>query len=170
MSKSIFKIVNEYLDITSQLVETGGELTPEIESLLVINQAEFVTKIDSYASVLEQLRMAKDLWTKRKTRVGNVCKTIDAMTDRLKGNIIDSVKKLGVNKVDGKETAFRIKTTNGAVKFSDEKLIPEKYKIQTIVTTIDKAAIGDDLRSGIPVAGCYLQINDSLSEANPDIL
>jgi len=52
----------------------------------------------------------------------------------------------------------------------DENKISSEYKVQTVVTTIDKKKILSDLRNGIPVQGARLEITESLMETKPDLL
>ena len=52
---NIYKIETEYRDIISVLVENGGELTPEIEQALQINQKDLYRKSESYAYAIKEL-------------------------------------------------------------------------------------------------------------------
>ena len=48
MGKSIFDIDRELLDIFEELEENGGELTPEIEEKLKLNEEEITSKVKNY--------------------------------------------------------------------------------------------------------------------------
>ena len=48
MGKSIFDIDREFLDIFEELEENGGELTPEIEEKLKLNEEEVISKVKNY--------------------------------------------------------------------------------------------------------------------------
>ena len=45
---SLYHITSEQLRINELLEESGGELTPEIEEALVINEGNFLVKAEGY--------------------------------------------------------------------------------------------------------------------------
>lgn len=48
MKKSLYHIETDYLTIINQVEELDGELTPELEQQLTINQAELQSKSIAY--------------------------------------------------------------------------------------------------------------------------
>ena len=96
MSKSLFKITNEYFEIEQMLDASGGELTPEMEKLIEINvdssilakstTAEIFNSLISQYNVpsnkqfalLSRLRLAKSFATKD-GRVDAVKRRLEAL-------------------------------------------------------------------------------------------
>ncbi len=168
--KSIFDITNEAISINQSLVESQGELSPEVEKMLEVNAAELAVKIDSYAAILEQFEANILLWKARKERDSNMIKKYELAQERLKNNLLYAMKSLRLEKLTGTETAFKLRKNPGSVVIEDEKSVPDEYKTQTVITQIDKKAILKALRDGIPVSGCRLQMSESIMETNPDLL
>ena len=52
---NIYKIETEYRDLISVLVENGGELTPEIEQALQINQRTCIGNLNLMPMLLKNL-------------------------------------------------------------------------------------------------------------------
>ena len=52
MKKSLYHIENEYLNIINQVENLDGELTPELENELTINQNELQGKSIAYLEVI----------------------------------------------------------------------------------------------------------------------
>jgi hypothetical protein len=52
MSKSIFHISQEYAHLEILLLESGGDLSPEIEQALAINREEFEHKATAYHHII----------------------------------------------------------------------------------------------------------------------
>jgi len=50
---TLYKIEQDYLDIISQVEESEGELTPEMEESLKINQSELQQKSIAYLEVIK---------------------------------------------------------------------------------------------------------------------
>lgn len=53
---NIYNLKNELLDIFAELEENGGELTPEIEAALKVNQETAKEKISDYSNVIKMLK------------------------------------------------------------------------------------------------------------------
>lgn len=168
--KSIFDITNEAISINQSLVESQGELTPEIEKLLEVNATDLALKVDNYSAILEQFEAAILLWKARKERDSNMIKKYEYAQERLKNNLLYAIKSLQLNTLSGTESAFKLRNNPGSVIIEDEKSVPDVYKTQTVVTQIDKKAILKDLRDGIPVAGCKLQVTETIMQTNPKLL
>ena len=54
MNKSLFQIEQEYQLLTDQLIESEGELTPELEQALDIAQTELQTKGVAYSYIIKK--------------------------------------------------------------------------------------------------------------------
>ena len=54
MTPSLFKITSEQVRINDMLMETGGELTPELEDALIINADNFQVKLENYATSIHR--------------------------------------------------------------------------------------------------------------------
>ena len=107
--KSIFDITNEAISINQSIVESHGELSPEIEKMLEVNATELAVKIDNYAAILEQFEANILLWKARKERDSNMIKKYENASEKLKNNLIYAIKSLGVDKITGTETAFKLR-------------------------------------------------------------
>lgn len=83
---NIFQLNQELQAIFEELEENGGELTPEIEEQLRINQVDVNNKVESYTQVIAQLNNDIELIKSEKKRL-----------DELKASkekTIESIKKL----------------------------------------------------------------------------
>jgi hypothetical protein len=52
---NIYKIEQDYLELSNQIIEAGGELTPEIETALAINKEQLQAKGINYGYVIKSL-------------------------------------------------------------------------------------------------------------------
>ena len=52
---NIYQIEKEYLEFANQLIESGGECSPELELQLTINQEQLEQKARGYGFVVKQM-------------------------------------------------------------------------------------------------------------------
>lgn len=89
---NIFQLANELQDIINELEENGGEITPEIEEQLDINQEGVKRKVEAYTQVVHQLESDIELIKNETKRLADLKKRKEAT--------IESVKKLILYAID----------------------------------------------------------------------
>lgn len=159
MSNSLFSISAEQRRLIEQLEETGGELTPEIEEALVINESNFVVKVNSYIEAIKREEALAELADQRIKEYMAYKKTHSNIAKRLREAVAYGMNVMGKDKVevDLHKISFRAST---AVNIIDEVRIPNRYiKVET---KIDKDALRRDLKAGLVVEGAELITNKSL--------
>jgi hypothetical protein len=89
---NIFQLAYELQDIINQLEENGGEITPEIEEQLYINQEGVKHKVEAYTQVVHQLESDIEAIKVESKRLADLKKRKEAT--------IESVKKLILYAID----------------------------------------------------------------------
>lgn len=159
MTPSLFKITSEQFRINDMLMETGGELTPELEEALIINAENFQLKVEGYATSIHRfdaLEEAADAEIKRLTAIK---KSAQGAKKRLKDTLAYAMDTFGYDKYDLglHKLSFR---SSQAVNITDENLIPNNYiKVET---KIDKESLKRDLKAGLVIEGAELVTNKNL--------
>lgn len=154
--KTLKELVLESGVIAQSLIESGGELTPDIESSLTENIAALPSKVDGCQAVLDRLENESDYWKAKADEFYAVSKTISNARERLKDYIKQTMLNNGVKELSGHD--IRICLQNSKAKLIlDESKVPEIYKRQIVSTVIDKDKISEDLKIGVPVEGASLQ-------------
>jgi hypothetical protein len=95
--KSIYHIQSEYLAIASALEQ--GELTPELETALAINQNELQGKAIAYAYVIKDADATIYAIDEEITRLTALKQAEKRKADRLKETISNAMKFYGVHEV-----------------------------------------------------------------------
>src|SRR5690606_17217587 len=153
LMKTLFEITQEVIELASLLED--GEFTPELEQQLAITREELDSKAENYVKVIRSVE-------------GDIS-VIDAEIKRLKeirdgkSRVVDRMKvalstAMTVFKVDNIETAlmklfFR---KSESVEVLDESLVPEQYKLSSVVVNPDKILIKKIIKSGEDVPGCEI--------------
>ena len=167
MKKSIYNIEKEYLQLADQIQEAEGELTPEIEQALMINQDELTRKAVNYALVIKDLTAKSDQIKAEIVRLNALKKSRDNAILWLKTTVGDAMKLYGIEKVDGEFLTLSFRRSQ-ALAVDPDIDIEEVFKNDpTIVKetrslALDKAEITRRLKSGINIVGFEMQENQSL--------
>lgn len=162
--KSLLTLVNESNQIKNLLLESGGEITPEIEQALSVNEKSLAGKVDSYKFVIDDLDSFSELLKSKENEIKKARQSIESAVVRLKSNIKNTMIMNEINEVTGNDYVFKLKNAQPSLIITDENLIAKKYKYEVISTEIKKDELKQDLKNGLADSyGCELKENKSLS-------
>ena len=134
MKKSLYNIETEYLEITNQLED--GELTPELETALAINEAELQGKAVAYAYVIKESDDTVAAIDAELKRLQGIKKTEQNKSKRLKGAIHVAMDLYGIQEIKTETLKLNFRRSEGVictveeVKLDDEfiTVVPETSK------------------------------------------
>ena len=154
--KSLSTIVHEANELEALLIESGGLMTPEIESYLLVNEAELSTKIDSYDLIMERFESLAAHYKARADFFSVVAKQCAGVTSTLKKNIKFALLSSGKTEVLGHDVRFALSKSKPAMIIDDESLVPQEYFSAKTETFLDKDKIRQALEVG-PVHGVRME-------------
>lgn len=157
MEKTLSAIIHEAENLTNQLLETGGEITPELESLLAMSGKEFKEKLDAYGYVIDGLKSRHSYAISRMKEWEHIATQCERGLENITERIKNAMNTMDLPDIHGFEYTFRLQANPPKVIIDDENLIPGEFKVtETITTTkIQKKEIMDALKSGITVPGAH---------------
>jgi len=160
-NKSLYRISMELTEILAQIDELDGEITPEIDAALSINQEQAVTKMADYGLAILQLKGMEEQAKNEADRITKLRKAYANTADRLEAKVLEAMRLFGLNKID---TATLKMSTHTSVRtiIDDVELIPKAYKTVKVETVADKTAIKKAIQSGEEVGGAHLEENTTL--------
>lgn len=160
-NNSLVSIVKEVATLETMLIESGGELTPEIEQMLTVKEVNLPAKVDSYEAMLGRLEVIEGLYKERAKLFSSAAKSLANAQDTLKERLKFAMKELGVTELMGHDIRFKLSASKPKLVIEDEKLIPKEYKVQVISEEIEKDRLTEDLKIG-SVSGAKLEETFSL--------
>lgn len=92
---NIYNIQQNLLSIFEQIEENEGELTPELELALQINQANFKNKVRDYTKVIQQFEIDIKAIKEEKDRLNSLQKSKENTINSLKQILIVAIKNFG---------------------------------------------------------------------------
>lgn len=159
---NLFKIAQEELDLLNEIEELEGELTPELEERLKINEANMAKKMEDYCKAIRYYEMTVANAKSEKERLDKLIKRSERSQQWLKDAILNVMNATDKPKVSaGTFTVGTRKST--AVNIIDESAIPARYANEVVAVKIDKTAIKDAIKNGEEVPGAQLVERKSLT-------
>lgn len=157
MNKSLITLAEESAKIEIALIESGGEITPEIEAWLADVEIDLPEKVENYALIMERMEALGSHYDDRAEMLQRMSRAVANVVERCKENLKIAMVKLETDEIQGVDVRFKMTESAGAVVYENEKLIPPEYTTIEQVVKIDKKRIGEDLKLGVPVDGCRLE-------------
>jgi hypothetical protein len=156
---TLYNITSEQLRINELLEESGGELTPEIEEALAINEDNFIAKSEGYIETIAKYKALAEAADVRIKEMQRIKKTAENIEKRLKERMQWAMEMMCRDKVEVGLRKLSLRSST-AVNITDEAHIPSQYiKVET---SVDKMALKRDLQAGIEVEGAELVTNKSI--------
>lgn len=159
---NLLELVNTTKQLEDALIESGGELTPELEAMLAVKDVQLPAKVDAYHHVIDRLNNTADFYKSKADFYSKFSKSCSGAAKRLKDNIKYGLISMGLDQLIGDEIKFKLRNNKASVFIKDESLIPETYKVPVTVYELDKDKILADLKAGIEIPGAELLQSQSV--------
>ena len=160
MKNTLFKIEAKYLDIIGQVEENEGELTPELNEALAINECELAQKSIGFIEIISLKKSMIERIKVEKKRLDGLQKHQQNIVNRLEQSLSNAVDIFGDIELGLHTIKHR---TSTQVLIENEDLLPVKFMTKTLTVKADKNAIKKALQQGETIEGASLITNKNLS-------
>ena len=161
MSNSIFNIGNELQLIINEIIESGGEITPETENALIIKESELSEKSIKYGYVIKAMEYDVSAIDEEIKRLGAIKRVRNNAIERLKNVLSETMQNFDVPEIATPTLKINFRKSQ-TVEILDEDLIPKEFKTVKVTTSISKAEIKKAIKNGELVAGAGLRNNQNI--------
>ena len=158
---TLYGITAELNGILAQLEELGGEITPELEQALAINEGQFVAKAEDYGHAILNLKGMAAAAKAEKERLAALQKFYENAQKRLTDALSTAMQVFGHDKVENATMRLSLRHTT-ATEVDDLDAVPAEYKTAKVEVVADKTAIKKAIQSGEEVPGAHLVENVNL--------
>ena len=159
MKKSLYHIETEYLHLIAEIEERQGELTPELEDQLIINETQLQSKSIAYLEVVAGKEALNNRIDDEIKRLQALKKSNSKLIDNLKNRLLDAVKLYGAFEVG--LTKFGTRKSK-SVSVEDVNSLDKEFKTIKVTESANKKAIKDAIERGEDVPGCEIVENLNL--------
>lgn len=153
-------LIREAGEIAALLAENGGELTPELETLIDKSGQALAAKCDSYGFILQALEAQEQMASQRKAEWDAFLKSTERAIKNLETRMIIAMQTLNIAELSGDQSTFKLRANPPAVVIEDQAKLPGEFIITETpppITKIDKKAIAEAIKAGREVAGARLE-------------
>jgi hypothetical protein len=161
MNQSIYKIQNEFQLIIAEVINNEGEITPELETALTINKEQLQSKAVDYCYVIKQLDYDCEQIDNEIARLNKLKKVRANLTNRLKNTVSSAMQLYDVEKIETPLIKLSFRNSE-SVEITNEQQLDACFIVTKTVTTPDKKAIKDAIKSGVFVEGATISYNKNL--------
>jgi hypothetical protein len=158
--KSMYEISREAMDIVSALEENEGELNPDIESALRINQNELQDKAINYSYAIKTVSNDVDAISEEIKRLQALKKAKENVVQKLKDTVVNAMQIYCIEKVETPTLKLSIRRSE-AVEV-DDSFDDDIYMIKKVTYTPDKTRLKDAIKRGESIQGVTLKENYNL--------
>lgn len=152
---NIYQIQNEYLLLINQIIENGGEVTPQQELNLQITRDQLQDKGTNYAFVIKKLDAECDIIDAEIKRLSELKKVRQNACERLKSNISHAMQIFEVDKIESPLIKLSFRKSQ-SVNVADVNSLPVEYKTIKVTESADKMKIKQALLNGEVIEGCEI--------------
>lgn len=163
-ARSLVRLTNEFSQLDQTLIESGGEISPEIESRFELASGAITEKIDNYKLYMDHLELRSAWFMSIADQAYAAANSFTNQIKRMKSNLKTAAKLLGTSDLNGNAYRFKISKLKPKLIVEPIELVPAKYLKEVVKVEIDKDLIIKDLEAGIDVPGCRLEENYSVRQ------
>lgn len=156
---TLYQITEEQKRINYLLEESGGEITPEIEELMTITEANLVAKGEGYAKAIFHYKRVEEAIKAEEERLSKIKKTCQNIQANLKERIANAMLIFEKESLeyDTFKISFRKSTS---IEIDESASIPNDYI--KVKTEIDKRGLTEAIKSGKQIDGVRLRENKNI--------
>jgi hypothetical protein len=158
---NIYQIQNEFQLIIAEVINNEGEITPELETALTINKEQLQSKAVDYSYVIKQLDSDCEQIDAELKRLQQLKKVRTNLAERLKNTISDAMNLYEVEKIETPLIKLSFRNSE-SVEITNESQLDACFIVTKTVTSPDKKAIKDAIKSGMLVEGATISYNKNL--------
>jgi len=129
MKQSLYNIQEEYYNLVLLVEELEGELTPEIEERLKINESQLQGKSIAYLSVIKNNESFVNQIDQEIKRLQVLKKRSSTLTDNLKNRLLDAVNTFGDFETEFNKFSIR---KSESIEVENVNSLPDRYKVVVI--------------------------------------
>lgn len=158
MSRALYHISNELDNINEQLIESGGELSPELQDKLAMTREELATKAANYGFVILKNQSEAAIIDAEIKRLKAIKDSLDNATDKIKEAISNAMIQYDLTEVKTPTIKLSFRASE-SVEVDESKLAQKYFNYKP---TVDKTTIKADLKAGIEVDGARIVSKQNL--------
>jgi len=160
--KSLIALAKESAEIERIIIESEGELTPDVEQALAVSEITLPDKVEGYHNILERVELMTEHYKRQAEFFAKLKKSCENFEKALKENIKTAMRITKTDEIQGNTIVYKLCPSTPSLVVFDKEALPAEYKKQVVETVVDNKRIKEHLSAGLSVDGARLDPTDSL--------
>lgn len=157
MSDSLKDLVAKSSFITTRLIETCGELTPEIEKEISELEVKIPAKIDSYCGLIDRLEAEAEFFEAKSKELQRVSKGLLNLKEKLRERVKFTMLENGLDILEGDNEKFTLSPSKAKLIVDSVNSLPREFQKVEVVVTAENEKIREALQNKVEIPGCRLE-------------
>lgn len=164
------ELIEDKMHIEDMLIESEGEITPEIAALMDVNESNIASKIDSYHSLMLAMDYGTESIDKEIKRLQTLKRVKQNSVKSLKARLLWLMKEADLRKIRGNLCEAYIKKNAPSVVVDDDVVMEWQKTVESsldvpsyvkVTVSIDKTAAKEALGEG-EISGMTIVQNETV--------
>lgn len=133
MKETLYELTSQMASIEEALEETGGELTPELETAWAETAESLTAKVDNYNALLIKLEDWSENLGKEIKRLQGLKKTADNSSKRIKGHVKECMEAFGIQRLEGNYCKMSLRSSTQTEVDEESVLMPYVARLDRLM-------------------------------------
>jgi len=161
MKIALYQIEQEYMMLADEIIANEGELSPELENRLIINQDQLEAKGKGYGYIIKDIEAEIDAIDMEIKRLSAMKKSRSNAVDKLKTSLSDAMQLFDITELKTPTLKINFRKSE-SVEIENVALLDKDFIKVVTTETADKIAIKEAIKNGVEVTGAVLKQNYNL--------
>lgn len=154
---SLIQMVQDANKLEILLMESAGEVTPEIENLLAVREINLPEKVDGYSAVIKRFAAIETHYKEKAKMFSLAAKQLATAQENLEERLKYAMQELGVTELLGNDIRYKLIPTSGTLEIIDAESVPVEFKTEVVETVIDNKALKAAITAGKEITGATVK-------------
>jgi len=161
MKIALYQIEQEYMILADEIIANEGELSPELENRLMINQDQLEAKGKGYGYIIKDIEAEIDAIDMEIKRLSAMKKSRSNAVDKLKTSLSDAMQLFDITELKTPTLKINFRKSE-SVEIENIALLDRDFIKVVTTESADKIAIKEAIKNGVQVTGATLKQNLNL--------
>jgi hypothetical protein len=161
---SLIAITRQLHQFELDLLENGGELSPEFEEVISAVSIARDRKAEAYFHLIERMNGVSNEFKRKAAMMDLIASGATSIIKKLKANLKFAMESNELTEMPGETIVFKTTKPSEKLDVENEDLIPDEYfdRIETITHVLNQEKVLADLKNGIEIPGAKIKLTRQL--------
>jgi hypothetical protein len=146
-STPLYELSGDYVEVLNLLETADSDESGELERQLDALAGAITHKAEAIAGLVQQFEGMAAMRKAEAKRMGELSAADERRAERLRSYLLRHLQSIGTERIDTARFRISVRTNPPSVAVLEQQLVPAEYLRTVTMTTVDKRAILDALKT-----------------------